>query len=253
MARKTISDALLLGALPPLLAGYARLVARTTRWEREGEAHFRGLIASGAPFIVAFWHARLLMLFTTVPEMGRPGVAMVSAHRDGEAIARTLERLGVGAVRGSAQDPRKPDKAKGGAGALKQLVSLARSGANTAITPDGPRGPAGRAQPGVAQLARLAGAVVQPVAYAVRPGRYLSSWDRFLLPAPFGRGVFVFGEPVRVEGRGAAALEEGRLRIEAELNRITALADERVGHEASRPERERSGAADAPLPGEAAA
>lgn len=227
MARKTISDALMLGVLPPILAGYARLVARTTRWEREGEAHLHGLIASGAPFIVAFWHARLLMLFTTVPEMGRPGVAMVSAHRDGEAIARTLERLGVGAVRGSAQDPRKPEKAKGGAGALKQLVSLARSGANTAITPDGPRGPAERAQPGIAQLARLTGLPVLPTAWATRRSRRLRTWDAFVVPYPFGRGVFVFGEPVRV-GRGADALEAGRLAIEDALHAVTRRADEAV-------------------------
>ena len=228
MASKTITDALLLGVLPPLLAGYARLVARTTRWEREGDAHFQGLIASGAPFIVAFWHARLLMLFATVPEMGRPGIAMVSAHRDGEAIARTLERLGVGAVRGSAADPRKPDKAKGGAGALKQLISMAKAGTNTAITPDGPRGPRGVAQPGIAQLARLTGLPVLPVAWATSRGRRLRTWDRFFVPYPWGRGVFVFGEPVRV-GRGEGATEAGRAAIEAALTAVTARADAMVG------------------------
>ena len=215
---------MLLCVLPPLAAGYARLVARTVRWEREGEAHFDALTRSGAPFIVAFWHARLLLLFSIVPEMGRPGTAMVSAHRDGEAIARTLERLGVGAVRGSAQDPRKPHKAKGGAGALKQLIGLAKAGHNTAVTPDGPRGPAGVAQPGVAQLARLTGLPVLPVAWATSRGRRLRTWDGFLLPYPGGRGAFVFGAPVRV-GRGAGAIEEGRLAIERALDAVTARAD----------------------------
>lgn len=214
----------MLGALPPTLAAYARLVARTTRWEREGDAHFQGLIGSGAPFICAFWHARLLMVFSILPEMGRPGTAMVSAHRDGEVIARTLERLGVGAVRGSAQDPDKPAKAKGGAGALRGLIGLARSGANTAITPDGPRGPARVAQPGVAQLARLTGLPVLPVAWATARGRTLSTWDGFVLPFPGGRGVWVFGAPVRV-GRGAAAVEAGRAEIEAALNAVTDRAD----------------------------
>ena len=243
MVSKSLTDALLLGALPPTLAAYARLVDRTTRWRCEGGAHFDGLVASGAPFVCAFWHARLLMLYRVVPPMGRPGVAMVSAHRDGEAVARTLERLGVGAVRGSAHDPAKPHKAKGGAGALRGLVRLASEGANTAITPDGPRGPRQRAQPGIAQLARLTGLPVLPVAWATSRAVALPTWDRFVLPLPLGRGAFVFGEPVRV-GRAPGAVEAGRAAIEAALNAVTARADEAVG---------RAPALPAPLAGRAPA
>ena len=230
MPRKPLSDALLTGAVPPLMAGYAKSVLATTRWRREGDENFQALIASGEPFICALWHSRLLLMPAVVPEMGRELTAIVSAHRDGEVIARVLSRLNVKAARGSAADPRKPDKAKGGAGALKRLVALARSGSNTAITPDGPRGPRQRAQPGIAQLARLTGLPVLPMAYATRNARYLPTWDGFLLPLPFGEGVFVFGEPVRV-----SEVESGRLAIERALNRVTARADEAMGHAASLP------------------
>ena len=228
VASKTLSDALLTGALPPVLAGYARLVDRTTRWETEGRAHYDALVASGRPFACAFWHARLLMVYRILPGSGRPCHAVVSAHRDGEIIARTLGRLGADTVRGSARDPRKPDKEKHGASALKRLLGAMRDGSNAAITPDGPRGPRQRAQPGVAQLARLSGAPVLPVAWATSRGREMSTWDRFLLPYPNGKGAFVFGAPITV-GRGPGAVETGRAAIEDALNAVTARADQAVG------------------------
>ena len=229
MASKTLTDALVLGALPPLAAGYARFVHATTRWRREGQAHLGEVLGSGAPFACAFWHGRLLMMFGLLEETGRPCTAMVSAHRDGEAIARTLSRLGVDAVRGSAADPAKPHKAKGGAGALRALLLAMRGGANAAITPDGPRGPRQRCQPGVALAAKLSGAPVLPVAWATERAVVLGSWDRFVLPLPFGRGVFVFGAPVSVTGEDPDAMEAARREVEEALNAVTARADEAVG------------------------
>ena len=231
MARTTLTDRLTLDVLPPLVAAYVRLVRRTTRWTRIGEAHWRGAIDAPTPFLLVMWHSRLLMVPVLSREFDRSVHAIVSEHRDGEVIARVLERLGVQAARGSAADPRKPHKAKGGAGALKKLIGVTRAGGNAAITPDGPRGPRQRAQPGIAQLAKLTGLPVVPIAYAVRPARFLPSWDRFVVPLPFGRGVFVFGEPVTVTGRGPDALEAGRVRIEEALNRVTAEADAWAGHE----------------------
>lgn len=230
VASKTLTNALLTGALPPLLARYARLVDATTPWDIEGKAHLDRLVDTGRPFIGAFWHARLLMAYRLAPLGGRPVTAMVSAHRDGEAITRTLTALGVGAVRGSAQDPRKPEKDKGGAGALRALIDCLRRGHNAAITPDGPRGPAGHAQPGVAQLARLTGLPVLPIGWAVSRARTLGTWDRFVLPYPGGRGVFVFGNPIEIS-RTPGSVEAGRLAIEEALNAVTARADVAVGRQ----------------------
>ena len=58
----------------------------------------------------------------------------------------------------------------------------------------------------------------------------LGSWDRTLLPYPFARGRFICGEPVFVP-RDADADEQERLRlfIESEVDRLTDLADSRVG------------------------
>jgi lysophospholipid acyltransferase (LPLAT)-like uncharacterized protein len=54
----------------------------------------------------------------------------------------------------------------------------------------------------------------------------LNSWDRFLVPRPFSRGLFVYGDPIRVPREAdAGALEEARIRVERALNDVTERAD----------------------------
>ena len=69
-----------------------------------------------------------------------------------------------------------------------------------------------------------------PVTFSARPARRLASWDRTLVPSPFSRGLFIYGEPIHVD-RAAAEDEQERVRerLEAELNRLTDLADDEVG------------------------
>ena len=50
------------------------------------------------------------------------------------------------------------------------------------------------------------------------------------MPLPFGRGLFLYGEPIRVSrGAGVREQEEARLRLEEALNRLTDEADVRMG------------------------
>ena len=88
-----------------------------------------------------------------------------------------------------------------------------------------------RAAPGAVMTAELAHAVILPVAYGTTRRRILKSWDRFLLPLPFGRGVFVIGPEIEVPGSLDPARREAlRLRLESSLNEVTAEADRRMGH-----------------------
>jgi hypothetical protein len=113
---------------------------------------------------------------------------LISASKDGELIARTMRCFGQGAVRGSST--------RGGRSAFKAMMALADEPFDLVITPDGPKGPRHQIKPGVVQLARLTGRPVIPMAFVCSRGHRFASWDRFLLPYPFSRGVYAFGEPV---------------------------------------------------------
>ena len=54
----------------------------------------------------------------------------------------------------------------------------------------------------------------------------MNSWDRFEVPLPFSRGLFVYGEPIEVPARaGVGEMEEARSRLERALNEVSERAD----------------------------
>lgn len=54
----------------------------------------------------------------------------------------------------------------------------------------------------------------------------MKSWDAFIVPYPFSKGVFICGEPIIVNADSSPeALEEKRLHLEKVLNDITERAD----------------------------
>lgn len=194
--------------IPRLAAVLIRILRATMRLRCAGAEHLRSLRARGRTYIHAFWHGHLLLMPYAYP--GGKIAILISEHRDGEYIARTMERFGHGSIRGSTTS--------GGAGALRQAVRFARAGGDLGFTPDGPRGPRHRAQMGVVLAARLSGLPVVPVGFGAAPAKALGSWDRFIVPLPFSRGVFVYGEPIEVApSAGEAEMEEVRQRLERAL------------------------------------
>ena len=217
-------------------AQYIRLVYYTGRWEVVGREHADRFWAGDRPFILAFWHGRLLLI-PYAWRKGAPVKFLISQHRDGELISRTIAHLGLGSIRGSAARKDKADKNKGGAGALRTMLKEIKAGTSIGITPDGPRGPRMRASMGVAAVAKLTGAPVIPVAYSVSRGQILRSWDRFILAKPFAKGAMVWGAPIEVpRDADDDALEAFRERIERDLTAVTNDADGRVGRPAIEPD-----------------
>ncbi len=210
-----------------LAAQYIRLVRITGRWQIVGEDIPESFRKSGRPFILAFWHGRLMMMpycwrRTDLVQM------LISGHRDGRLISRTVRHFRIESVVGSSTS--------GGAQAMRDLIRLLRGGGIVGITPDGPRGPRMRVGEGTIALARLSGAPVLPATYAVSRRRILGSWDRFVLPLPFSRGVFLWGEPLDVPKKAdEAAMDACRATLEHAMNDLAERADALVGQPAIEP------------------
>ncbi|MDH3627665.1 MAG: lysophospholipid acyltransferase family protein [Acidobacteriota bacterium] len=195
---------------------YLRLMRATMRLQfvrRETLASVR----RDGPYILAFWHARFVMMPFCYP--GERMMVLHSEHRDAQLLVGIMKRFGFHQAWGSST--------RGGARGLRSLVRGLKDGFDVGITPDGPKGPPRQVHPGVLALARLSGRPIIPVAFSARPHRRLSSWDRTMLPYPFARGVFVYGEPQFV-GRGSIE-EEEVARLEASLDALNREADGIVG------------------------
>lgn len=221
-----------------LIANYMILVRRTTRWTVLGDEYVRPVWEGGKGLVWCYWHSRIIGSHAVWPRDQQPVLMLVSLSPDGQFVADTGPILGRGVVRGST--PKKRDgivDQKGATDAFRQMVAHAKNGGCVGITPDGPSGPRMRAQPGAVRVAKAAGVPMLPSAYAIKGSRHANSWDRFLIPPLFGRGVIAFGEPVIIpKGADAAALEEARVTIEQRLNEVTQQADEAVGLSPTEPE-----------------
>ncbi len=210
-----------------LAAQYVRLVRATGRWRVVGEELPDRLLAEGTPFIIAFWHGRLLMMAYAWKRRDLVHV-LISGHRDGRLIAGMMRHFGSKTVFGSTR--------RGGAAAFVSLVRLLRRGKVVGITPDGPRGPRMRASKGIVALARAGGAPILPVTFSASRLHLFASWDRFALPFPFSRGVFLWGAPIHVPSDASEAeLESKRVELEQALNDLTRRADARMGRPAVEP------------------
>ncbi|HUT51634.1 MAG TPA: lysophospholipid acyltransferase family protein [Alphaproteobacteria bacterium] len=207
-----------------LMARYIRFVERTSRWTMHGAEAIQEMLVRGEPFVATFWHGRMVLMPGAWRRVGagRSMRMLISLHRDGVTISRVIGHLGIETIAGSSS--------RGGMKALQEILRTLRAGGSVGITPDGPRGPRMRASPGVATVASRMSVPVFAVSFSATRRRVFKSWDRFLLPLPFGRVVVVMKGPIEVPRNAtAAALEDMRARIEDALNEATREADRACG------------------------
>ncbi len=222
LSRRFVRSDVLRRLLCAGIALYIRLVYATSRWAIEGGEVAQRFHREKRPFILAFWHGRLLMMPMAWPREVAIHM-LISGHRDGRIIADAVGHFGIASIAGSSS--------RGGLAALRAMVKMLKDGACVGITPDGPRGPAERASLGIVAAARLAQVPIIPLAYATRRRRLMATWDRFHLALPFTTGLHLWGEPISVpEDAGEAALEGYRQRVEDALNALGREADRRMGH-----------------------
>ncbi len=196
-------------AIPVIVTPLVSAFAATWSWRIDGQHHLDALHAARQPYVLAVWHGRILPGIGWLRHRGM--VALASENFDGEWIARVLERFGFTMVRGSSS--------RGGVRALVRLSAAMREGRSTVITVDGPRGPAHHAQAGAAWVAHHARAPIVPFHIEANRHWTLSSWDAGQVPKPFSRVNVCVGAPLWVTGGGEAAIETGRVALEAALGR----------------------------------
>nr|HID58105.1 DUF374 domain-containing protein [Desulfobacterales bacterium] len=197
------------------------IISRTMRITSVGFDPVSHLVSS-KKFILALWHSRLLII--SYLYKGWNAAILVSASRDGEIIARILQKQGHETIRGSSS--------RHGIKGLTRLIHvLNREVRPGGMIPDGPRGPRFRAQPGVITIAKKTGYPIIPVSYSARRIKVFNSWDRFILPYPFTIGRVIYGKPIFVpKDVDSKGFERFRKALEDELNRITRIADQYFGH-----------------------
>ena len=199
-----------LAIVPPLYVGLSRLWFATCRLTIR-DAHYIDEAKAQGAVIVPFWHYSIFYILHHLRQY--PGVALVSASRDGEFIARIAQRLNFATVRGSSH--------RQGVGALKGLLKAMREGRHVGLVADGSQGPARRVQPGAVFLAAKTGAPILPMVWAADRCKIFGSWDRTVLPLPFCRIVLRYGKLIHVpKNLDDRQIEEYRQQLEEQMNEL---------------------------------
>ncbi len=210
-----------------LLAQWMRFCFATIRWTHVNRDIVEKIWGDGGGVLCAFWHSRLGLSPAAWPlDRAQPAKGLASLSADGEFIARAMALQGIPSVRGSSANKDKAKRSKGGTQALRDGLRQLKVGA-LALTPDGPRGPARQMAEGLPLLAKLSGVPVLFLGLSCRPAIRLNSWDRSLIPLPFGRGAIVWDVSRFPEGADisevAADWAQRLTAVEAEADALTGL------------------------------
>jgi len=211
------------------------MIKYSTRWEVIYAERAEPIIKSGDGLIALTWHSRFLMLNSAWKKNYALPHVLISRSRDGEIVAQTTKYLGLKSIRGSSKKLGHK-KAKGGAEASRHMIEAIESGGCIVITPDGPRGPRQRLGHGPLRLAKLSGAPLLPCTFSVSRRKQFDSWDKFIMPLPFGRGQIIWGSAVQISPDATEEdIETVRVQIEDEMNSLLAQADKALGHDPVQP------------------
>ncbi|MFB3787152.1 MAG: lysophospholipid acyltransferase family protein [bacterium] len=203
-----------LASLPAYL--YIQLVGKTNRFRCVGPDYQALLRQKQGPFLFAIWHSRVLI---PVYHVRRQGVAViVSQSQDGEIVTQLMNRFRIHATRGSTN--------RSGSDGLLGLVHWLKNGHTAVIPVDGPRGPREAVQPGIIQLARLTGIPITPICLSASRCHRFNSWDRFVLPYPFGTIYLASSESIHIpRDLPRSGFEAKRMELEHAMRQVTETAD----------------------------
>jgi len=201
---------------------FVRLLVPTLRLKVIGEERVRELQNVGAGVILLTWHGRTIIPICRFRKRGY--WAMISTSRDGEYQNRIFQRFGWQTVRGSTS-------ARGAVQAALTITKRLKAGGTLAHTPDGPRGPIHVVQPGAIFLAQKSGSPIIPVGISAYPRKLARAWDRYMVPLPFARAVWIYGDPVYIPA-DAKSDEDQQVwceRIGAAIASLEAQAEREAG------------------------
>ena len=171
-------------------------------------------------YIFCCWHNRLFLGPYFLPKNLIIN-ALQSSHSDGMMTAVIFKLIKFNIIFGSSM--------KGGAKAFIKMIKSINRGESIAITPDGPKGPKEKVKDGIIKLAQVTGAPIVPLVWSTNKSNSMTSWDNFLIPYPFSKGLYLFGRPIYINrDLSEKNFEKKKMQVENELNHLTTLVDKKL-------------------------
>lgn len=190
---------------------YLKIVYLTSKWEFIELNPQNNTLQGNA--LYALWHNRIafgMYIFRSLEGIH----ALASPHTDGKIITDVVKLMGYQVIEGSSN--RNP------IGAIKHIIKVLLAGGGVVITPDGPRGPVYKINSSITKIAYKINKPIIPL--SCMPTKYirLKSWDKLILPKPFGVIKVVIDEPMKLTGNEKRDNE----LLEKRLRYLTSMIEE---------------------------
>lgn len=169
-----------------LLRLYVRLVYITSQIDYRIDESTQALLQGEKPFLIAFWHNRILMMSVLAKRKGL-SAALISSHKDGDLLQDFLKIHGYEAIRGSSR--------RDSLSAIRNILKYLQQGYGIAITPDGPTGPKYKCNGNLLKIAAKANVPLIQSCYGASRAVKLNTWDEFIIPLPFSRLILIMSAP----------------------------------------------------------
>ncbi|MCC8468115.1 MAG: lysophospholipid acyltransferase family protein [Rickettsia endosymbiont of Eriopis connexa] len=139
--------------------------------------------------IFALWHNMLALSLAMF--IGHRNIyALISPHLDGKILNDLVEKFGCRVIVGSTN--------KNPIGALRNIIGKLSQGANIIVTPDGPKGPVYKVNSGITEIAYRYNKKLIPIVSSTSRCFRLKSWDKLIIPLPFGTIKIIVGSPLEL-------------------------------------------------------
>ena len=196
------------------------LIARSIKWQYFEQSNKSTIFDNKHKYIFCCWHNKLFLGPHLLPR-NRVINALQSSHSDGMITSVAFKYLGMNVILGSSK--------KGGMQAFRKMVKCLQLGESIAITPDGPKGPKEQVKEGIIKLAQISNTPIIPLVWATEKFKTINSWDDFVLPYPFSKGIYCYGKPINIKKNiNVNQFELERRKLENELKRLTRILDNKL-------------------------
>lgn len=197
-----------------VISVYIKICFQTSIWLVKNTNTIENYVKKNESIIICFWHNRLLMA-PFCWSWDKKFKMLISSHSDGRIISQAVSHLGIDTITGSSR--------KQNISSLKEIINQIKINSTLGLTPDGPRGPREEIKDGLVSILRKTKVTILPLSYSAKFQIHLNTWDKFIFVTPFNKFVVVWGNPIKYNTSKTS--KENKILIEAEMNRVTKLAD----------------------------
>lgn len=173
-----------------VIFGYLKFVYFTSKWyfiwpneisEKE--------INKEQGLLLAIWHNRLAFAMYMYKNLQNV-YGLASPHSDGQLIITLIKKMNYKVIAGSTN--------RNAIAAVKEIIKLINQGNKVVITPDGPRGPIYKINSNITRIANKYRKKIIPTSCIGSKYFTLNSWDKMIIPKPFGKIIVVIGTPLQL-------------------------------------------------------